>query len=848
MTETPHEIEPTRRRWNGFWCMIAQQTQNAFNDKIAQFTLIPLGGAVGFALMIPIGAGIEVDVPSAAGLMMATPMVLFAPIAGWLSDRYSKRNVMIGAAIAQAVVLAWICLAVTIKNMPLALCGFFALSVQSAFFSPAKIGINKELVGSRHLGFAAGIQQMTAILAILAGQIIAARLFDYRFKGHGGGEAVAWHAALIPLLWLAALSVPALALAWAIPKVPAQGGARFTARLAISHFLNLADLWRDAPLRQASFGVAFFWGFAAYINLWSLKLAKFLTGGGEGYGTMSSLFMAAASTGMALGFGFAAMMLRRKIELAWVPAAGVLMTLTAIAMAFIPPPGPAFLTVLALLGFSGAVFLSPLNAWMQDRYPTAKRGELQSAVNLQDCLAGIIAVLAIGVVEIGTRTMGIAPENAFRIEIAFVGLCCGVASVSIIRLLPADFLRLLGVAMVRSVYHIKTVHADRVPQTGGALLLPNHVTFADAFFITAASPRPVRFVMDEAFVTSRAVRLFTTLFDTVTIRREQPREAIRITIDALKKGDLVCLFPEGQLTRTGALCELRRGFELIAKKAGHPLLPLWCDGSWGSIFSFERGRFFSKRPYRVPYGLSIAFGERIAPAAADIKTVRHGMMVASAKAIAARFAKPGWSARIPGGANDLVAKFRASGEAARRRMWINGHQIGQVNALQRGQPFRILHSDRLPCELPSVMLTYPQLFGAEVVKSPSFACNEPAAWLGGDLLRGVIASAATCTGIVFFDFSGKALEPLEIPGVTHCPCLAVDGTVVAMSMPDPPLPSADSEPQTGRKNGAWGKLLPGYFLLETEGVLRVHGPAAPAEGLALPDGCTLDAEGFLTPA
>ena len=194
--------------------------------------------------------------------------------------------------------------------MPLALCGFFALAVQGAFFSPAKIGINKELVGSKHLGFAAGIQQMTAMLAILAGQIFAGWLFDHRFMGHGGGFEVAWQAALAPLLLLAALSVPALALAWAVPRVPAQGGPKFTAKLAVSHFINLADLWRDAPLRRASFGVAFFWGFAAFINLWSVKLAKVLTGGGEGFGTLSSIFMAAASLGMAAGFGFASFLLR----------------------------------------------------------------------------------------------------------------------------------------------------------------------------------------------------------------------------------------------------------------------------------------------------------------------------------------------------------------------------------------------------------------------------------------------------------------------------------------------------------------------------------------------------------
>lgn len=823
--------------------MILQQTQNAFNDKLAQFTLIPLGGAVGFALLIPIGAGVDVDVPSAAGLMMALPMVLFAPLTGWVSDRFSKRNVMLGAAVVQVLVLLEICGSVMMKSMPAALCGFFALAVGSAFFSPAKIGINKELVGSKHLGFAAGIQQMTAMLAILTGQILAGWLFDHRFTGHGGDDDYAWKAALNPLLVLAALSVPALAMAWAIPKVPAQGGPKFTAKLVMSHFLSLAELWRDAPLRRASFGVAFFWGFAAFINLWSVKLAKVMTGGGEGFGTQSSIFMAAASLGMAAGFGFASYLLRKRIDLAWVPVAGMSMTLTALVLAFMVPGDWLFLVVLALLAFSGAVFLAPLTAWMQDHYPAAKRGELQSAVNLQDCIAGIIAVLVIGAFEYGTKATGVSPESAFRLEMIFIGLVCGMMSLSILRLLPGDFIRLVGGAIVRSIYRIQAVDLEHIPKKGGALLLPNHVTFTDSFFISACCPRPVRFVMDEAFMARRSIRLFVSIFNTVTIRRDQPREAIRITIDALKNGDLVCLFPEGQLTLTGTLGELQRGFELIAKKADKPLIPLWCDGSWGSIFSFERGRFFRKMPYHLPHGMAVAFGREINPGNADLETVRQGMLVSSAAAISKRFESPGWGMRMPKAHGEVSDLFRATGESARRRMWTNGHQIGQVNALQRKQHFFVLRGDLM---LPGLQ-AFSELFGAELHIRNTVNGNKPGVWVGGDYLRDVLGSTQLSDGIVFYDFGQHALEPVFRAGLLHRACLAVGGMVIAMSMPDPPRLDVESTLQPGHKAGTWGKLLPGWFLLAgADGGIRAHGPAAPDEGLPLPAGCFLDAEGFLT--
>ncbi|MEP4808492.1 MAG: MFS transporter, partial [Luteolibacter sp.] len=586
MTHREPEGEPSKRQWAGYWSMIVQQTQNAFNDKAAQFILIPLGGAVGYS------------VESAAGLMIAIPFVLFAPLAGWMSDRFSKRNVIIGAAIAQVAILSLICVAVAIQQMPLALVGFFLLAVQSAFFSPAKIGINKELVGSKHLGFAAGVQQMMAMLAILAGQIVAGWWYDKRHVSLGGSQDTAWEAALFPLILLACCSVPAVLMAISIPKVSAHARDKLSGKLLISHFKDLGELWSDNALRNASFGVAYFWGFAAFINLWSVKLAKSLTAGGEGFGTLSSVFMAAASLGMAVGFGFASWLLRKRIELGWVPLAGIMMTAAALVLAFLPAGGWPFLIGLGFLAFSAALFLAPLNAWMQDRYPPDKRGELQSAVNLQDCFAGIIAVVAIELMILIAKLLGMPEITGFRMQLIVVGISCGVMTWFVLRILPADFIRLIGLAVVKSLYHIRFTGTDRIPKEGGVLLLPNHVTYADAFFISAACDRPVRFVMDESFMKSPAIRLSAKLFGTVTIRRDQPLEAIRTTITALEEGHIVALFPEGQLTRTGGLCEIERGFELIARKTKSPIFPLWVDGSWGSVFSFDRGRYFRKMPHK----------------------------------------------------------------------------------------------------------------------------------------------------------------------------------------------------------------------------------------------------------
>ncbi len=412
-------------------------------------------------------------------------------------------------------------------------------------------------------------------------------------------------------------------------------------------------------------------------------------------------------------------------------------------------------------------------------------------------------------------------------------------------MMPARLLRLLGTTLVRCAYRFRRVHAARLPKKAGVLLLPNHVSWADALFISAACGRPVRFVMDEAMMRQPAVRWLVLLYETVPIRRDQPREAIRSVIEALNAGAVVCLFPEGQLTRTGTLSKLQRGFALIASKAGHPLIPLWCDGVWGSIFSFERGRILGKWPYPVfRHEIIAAFGEAIDPADATLPAVRHALLTAAADAMAQRFQAPAWQTKVPRAGREAWQNLSPD---ERRRGWVNGYQIGQLHALQRRDSFSALAGELGTAGVPEAFQAFADLFKSPLVPRPESPITG-GSWVGGDRLRALLESATVAGPITFYDFSVRALEPLAVPGVRHCPCLANSGRVVAMSMPDPAKVPNLKDRQRGDKPGTWGKLLPGWFTApDAAGKLRLHGPAAPAAGLSLP-GCAVDDEGFVGPS
>src|SRR5436190_7874220 len=183
----------------------------------------------------------------------------------------------------------------------------------------------------------------------------------------------------------------------------------------------------------------------------------------------------------------------------------------------------------------------------------------------------------------------------------------------------------IGRPLVRSFYRVTALGLENLPARG-FLLVPNHITWVDALILQLACPRPIRYVIDQEYYHKPILHQILRAVGCIPINIRHSHAAVRAAAEKIANGEIVCVFPEGQLERTGTLLRLQRGYELIARNANAAVVPVWLDQLWGSIFSFQGGRFFTKLPKRVPYPVTIAFGKPLKAEAVDIATVREELL------------------------------------------------------------------------------------------------------------------------------------------------------------------------------------------------------------------------------
>lgn len=197
-------------------------------------------------------------------------------------------------------------------------------------------------------------------------------------------------------------------------------------------------------------------------------------------------------------------------------------------------------------------------------------------------------------------------------------------------------LELIASGIARMLYRVRFSGAERIPREGGVLLVANHLSYVDPILLQLACPRPIRFMGYKGLRSHWFFDLAFRLSGALAISSDSPADGIRQGIKALKAGEILAVFPEGHISRTGQFMALKRGFELLARKANVPVIPAFMDGIWGSVFSFAGNAYLWKSPRLKPTQVYVAVGDPIVPENAEPNHVRKIMLDLGAEAFEQR--------------------------------------------------------------------------------------------------------------------------------------------------------------------------------------------------------------------
>jgi 1-acyl-sn-glycerol-3-phosphate acyltransferase len=211
------------------------------------------------------------------------------------------------------------------------------------------------------------------------------------------------------------------------------------------------------------------------------------------------------------------------------------------------------------------------------------------------------------------------------------GILNAFVAAYIYRLVPEFLLRFLAWLLVHVIYRLETRGRDNIPAQGPALLICNHVGFADALVISAGCPRPIRFIMEAAIfrvpVMSGIFRGMKAI--PVAPAKEDPavyERAFQIVAEELRDGQLVCIFPEGRLTADGEIGEFRAGMMRILKETPVPVVPMALTGLWDSMFSRKYRQVWKRLPRRFWPKIGLRIGTPLAPEHADLQSLRQAVV------------------------------------------------------------------------------------------------------------------------------------------------------------------------------------------------------------------------------
>ena len=406
---------------------------------------------------------------------------------------------------------------------------------------------------------------------------------------------------------------------------PSSPAARSAANFLDDLFQQIQSIRRDRVLWLAVLGNVYFSFVGALVLQNAILFGTDTLQVGE---LRTSYLQVALAIGVGLGSFAAGYLSGGKIEYGLVPLGALGLTVFSATLWRPSLTYREVLAHLALLGFFGGFFIVPISAIMQHRPEKGQKGGVLAAGNL---LSFVGIALASGVFWVLTSWIGLSTRQIF---LASAVMTLG-ATVYVLVLLPDSLLRLLLWIFTHSVYRIRVDGRDNIPDRGGALFVCNHVSFVDALLVQAATDRPLRCIMFKDIYDHPIVKPFAKICHHIPISSQQrPRELVKSlneARDAILNGEVVVIFAEGQITRIGQLLPFRRGFERIMRDVKAPIIPICLDHVWGSIFSYEKGRFLWKVPRYIPYPVTVSFGKPMPPSSTPFE-VRQAVQALNTEA------------------------------------------------------------------------------------------------------------------------------------------------------------------------------------------------------------------------
>ncbi len=576
----------------GFQAFLWTQFLGAFNDNVFKIIV----SLVALEMAAEKGKWLAL-----AGAVFVIPFLLFAGWSGQLADRFSKTRVLVATKSFEILVMLVGIAALISGRIEYLLVVLFMLALQANFFSPAKYGILPEILSEADLPRANGLLEMTTFAAIVLGASIGTSMYEY-WKP----EPAKMGGFMLGLAVIGSLT------SLGIPKVKPSGS---TVAFNWNPFAEIIDgtkrIAAQRTLWLTVLGISFFWFVGALFQMNMLLFCRITLGASE---SDAGLLAAALAIGIAVGSVVGGKISGDYVELGLVPVGSFLMGLFALALC-----GAGTLTWaavwLSLVGVAGGFFIVPLNAYLQEKPDPKEKGRLIATNNFFNMI-GVIT--ASGLFYLLDELLKLSPRTIF----AVTGIMELTATAAVIYLMPELVMRFGLRLTLHAMFDVKAVGKEHVPMHGPAMLASNHSTFIDTVLAGVATSRFIRWMVWRPYYESSWGHWFFSAFKSIPVSQNSRRdviESLRAAKQELVNGELVGIFPEGALTRTGNLLPFQRGFERIVDGTGAPIIPIWMDRGVDTPFSVRRGVSFSNWTNPVRKKLGIYYGEPITGSIAPAK-------------------------------------------------------------------------------------------------------------------------------------------------------------------------------------------------------------------------------------